>query len=78
MARLLIDAGAAVNAKAHASVTPLHAAAETGNVELVSLLVQVHPPLPPLGALPTERLACLPLLLCQGQNKAVTSSNYAP
>lgn len=39
--RLLLNAGADPNAKAHAHMTPLHTAAETGREEVVSLLLEV-------------------------------------
>ncbi len=38
---MLLDAGAAVDAKAQGAVTPLHVAAETGCIELVSMLLKV-------------------------------------
>ena len=42
LTQLLLDAGAAVDARAQGSVTPLHVAAETGRTDVVSLLLQVH------------------------------------
>ena len=39
--RLLLNAGADPNAKAHGHMTPLHTAAETGREEVVSLLLEV-------------------------------------
>ena len=39
--RLLLEAGADANAKAHGHMTPLHTAAETGRNEIVSLLLEV-------------------------------------
>lgn len=51
LTQLLLDAGAAVDARAQGAVTPLHVAAETGRTDVVSLLLQVH----------TEAVLCAPL-----------------
>ncbi|RYZ94186.1 MAG: ankyrin repeat domain-containing protein, partial [Sphingobacteriaceae bacterium] len=40
IATLLIESGAQVNIKQQAGVTPLHSAAQNGNVELLILLLE--------------------------------------
>lgn len=64
LTQLLLDAGAAVDARAQGAVTPLHVAAETGRTDVVSLLLQVH----------TEALLCAPLHALQHLHSALARS----
>ncbi len=64
LTQLLLDAGAAVDARARGAVTPLHVAAETGRTDVVSLLLQVH----------TEVLLCAPLRVLQHMHSALVRS----